>query len=82
MEKQNDERKQSETSATCVASPPLSDLLAGRITELEALASNERCRLMDALDGDMILDAQHHAVVLKVYLAVKEELKWVLEKAR
>ncbi len=27
MEKQNDQKEQSETSATCVASPPLSDLL-------------------------------------------------------
>lgn len=28
MEKQADERKQSDTSLTCVASPPLSDLLS------------------------------------------------------
>lgn len=75
MDKQNDERKQSETKANCVAISPLSDLLADRIDELKNLEIEEKERVKKALAADSPLDAQHHAVMAKVYQAVKRELE-------
>lgn len=54
MEKQNDDRKQSETSATCVASPPLSDLLSA-ITSAEERWSETRVSVEIFRDGSGFL---------------------------
>lgn len=76
MGEKTDERKQSETSETCVASPPLNDLLADRIDELKNLELAEKENVKKALAADRPLDAQHHAVMAKVHQAVKRELEF------
>lgn len=54
MEEQTDERKQSETSETCVASPPLSALLGPKHTAMRVSAEGLLGRLSNGKRADRL----------------------------
>lgn len=65
-----------QAGAICGTSSALSEMLADRLDELKSLEAEEKGNGKKALDADRPLDAQHHAVMAKVYQAIKREAEF------